>query len=207
LLSLSWPRLQASIDYLPVDTGISRYWESGEIKAGELDALIERARHSVELYDHYRYWEGLSELLTLSSQDAGKPYWQRRQILEQSVAAALEAVRRAPARPRTWLRIARARALLGYAAEQVIPAWKMSILTGRAEPNLMLPRLELGFRYFNSLDKDAVALLRDQAVLTWAMQRPEMLKRVQNGTLDLKLMRKVLSVQNPDIIAAMEASS
>ncbi len=156
LLSLSWPRLQASIDFLPVDTGISRYWESGEIKAGELDALIERARHSVELYDHYRYWEGLSELLILSGQDAGKPYWQRRQILEQSVAAALEAVRRAPARPRTWLRIARARALLGYAAEQVIPAWKMSILTGRAEPNLM---------------------------------------------------RTVLSDQNPDVIAAMEASS
>jgi len=207
LLLLSWPRLQASIDFLPVDTGLSGYWESGEIKAVELDALIERARHSVKLYDHYRYWEGLSELLILSAQDASRPYWQRRQILEQSVTAAIAALRRAPARPRTWLRIARARALLGEPAVQVIPAWKMSILTGRVEPTLMLPRLELGFRYYNALADEDIALLRDQTILTWAVQRAGVLKRLQSGSLDLNLMRKVLSAQNPDIIAEMEASS
>ena len=205
LLSLSWPRLRASLRYLPVDTAMSKYWENREANTGQLDALIERAREAIALHDHYRYWEGLSELQILSGQDMGKPYWQRRQVLEQSILSATEVVRRAPAQPRTWLRIARTRAFLGYTQDELIPAWKMSVLTGRVEPTLMLTRLELGFRYFNGLDDEAVLLLRDQAVLTWAVHRQQVLERLQSGSLDFDLMREVLSGQNQDIVADMEA--
>ncbi|RLA48603.1 MAG: hypothetical protein DRR42_16525, partial [Gammaproteobacteria bacterium] len=130
LLSLSWPRLQASLRYLPVDTAISKYWETREADTGQLDALIVRARETIALHDHYRYWGGLSELQILSGQDMARPYWQRRQVLEQAVLSALEVVERAPAQPRAWLRIARTRAFLGYPVADIIPAWKMSILTG-----------------------------------------------------------------------------
>ena len=205
LLSLSWPRLRASLRYLPVDTALSKYRETREANMEQIDALIERARESIALYDHYRYREGLSELQLLSSQDAAKPYWQRRQVLEQSLSSATEVVGRAPAQPRTWLRIARARAFLGHPQAEVIPPWKMSILTGRVEPTLMLIRLALGFTYFNALDSEAVLLLRDQAVLTWAVNRQDVLGQLQNGALDFDLMRKVLSAQNQDIIAEMEA--
>ncbi len=205
LLSLSWPRLQASLRYLPVDTALSKYWRSREVNQPQLDGLIERAQQAIALYDHYRYWDGLSELQILSGQDAARPYWQRRQALDQSLSAALQVVQRAPAQPRTWLRIARTRAFLGYPQDQVIAAWQMSILTGRVEPTLMLDRLALGFTYFNTLDDEAVALLRDQAVLTWAVKHQAVLQELKNGSLDFNLMRQVLSVQNQDIIAQMEA--
>ena len=205
LLSLSWPRLQASLRYLPVDTAISKYWETREADNGQLDALIVRAQESIALYDHYRYWGGLSELQILSGQDMDKPYWQRRQVLEQAIVSALEVVERAPAQPRAWLRIARTRAFLGYPQDEIIPAWKMSILTGRVEPTLMLTRLELGLMYFNGLDDEAVSLLRDQAVLTWAVHRREVLKRLESGSLDINLMREVLSGRHGDILAEMEA--
>ena len=205
LLSLSWPRLRASVRYLPVDTAISKYWETREVNTPQLDALIERAREAIALHDHYRYWEGLSELQILSGQDMGKPYWQRRQILEQSLLSTGEVVRRAPAKPRAWLRIARVMAFLAYPKDEVISAWKMSVLTGRVEPTLMLARLELGFLYFDGLDNESLALLRDQAVLTWAVRKRQVLKRVQNGSLDFDRMREVLSDHNQDIISEMES--
>ena len=205
LLSLSWPRLRASFRYLPVGNAISKYWETREADNGQLDALIVRARESIALHDHYRYWDGLSELQLLSGQDIAKPYWQRRQVLEQSVSSALEVVERAPAQPRAWLRIARTRAFLGRPQDEVIPAWEMSILTGRVEPTLMLSRLELGLGYFSGLDDEAVLLLRDQAVLTWAVHRRQVLKRLKSGLLDIGLMREVLAGRHEDIIAEMEA--
>ena len=205
LLMLSWSRLQASVRYLPVDTAISKYWETREPNVEQLDALIERAREVIDLHDHYRYWDGLSELQALSSRDESKSYWQRQQALEQSIVSAVEVVKRAPAKPRAWLRIARTKALLGYPADEIIPALKMSVLTGRVEPPLMLARLELGFRYFGGLDDEGVALLRDQVLLTWAVHKRAVLRRLKDGSLDLDLLRKVLSDHHPDIIAEMEA--
>ena len=205
LLSLSWPRLRASLRFLPVDTAISKYWDTREADTGQLDALIERAREAIALHDHYRYWGGLSELQILSGQDMSKPNWQRRQALEQAVLSATKVVERVPAKPRAWLRVARAGAYLGYPVEQVIPAWKMSILTGRVEPTLMLSRLELGLVYFGGLDDEALLLLRDQAVLTWAVHRREVLKRIKNGSLNIDVLREVLTARHPEIVAEMEA--
>ena len=54
LLALSWPRLKASVRYLPVDTAISNYWETREFDRDQLDGLINRAEQSLELHDHYR---------------------------------------------------------------------------------------------------------------------------------------------------------
>jgi len=127
-------------------------------------------------------------------------------VLEQAVESALEVVQRSPAKPRAWLRIARIRAFLGQTPEDVLPAWRMSVLTGRVEPTLMLSRLELGFGYFTGLDDESVSLLRDQTVLTWAVHPHQVLQGLQSGSLDLDLMRAVLTASSQDIITAMEAS-
>lgn len=205
LLALSWPRLQASLGYLPVDTALSSYWKTREFDTTQLNGLIERAKESITIHDHYRYWEGLSELQLLSAQDMSLPAWIRRQALEKSMAAAGEAVRRAPSKPRNWLRIARVGGFLALPAETVIPALKMSILTGRVEPTLMLTRLELGLEYLPDLDTEAVRLLRDQAVLIWTIQKRAMLSRIKSGDMSLDLLREVLSTNNQAIISEMEA--
>jgi hypothetical protein len=205
LLLLSWPRLNASLRYLPVDTAIANYWKTSDFDYAQLGGLIARAEESIAIHDHYRYREGLSELQILRSQDMSLSFWERRQALEQSILAAFEAVKRAPAKPRTWLRIARAKEFLAYPAEEVIPPLKMSILTGRVEPKLMLTRLELGLRYLPVLDDEAVRLIRDQAMLTWASQKRPMLKRIESGALSLDLLREVLSESDQGIILEMEA--
>jgi len=204
LLVLSWPRLKASLHYLPVDTAISKYRESREIDTGQLGGLIERAGESIAIHDHYRYWDGLSELHVLDSQNPARSFWERRRALEESISAAEKAVRRAPTKPRTWLRIASAKEYLAYPSGQVIPALKMSILTGRVEPTLMLTRLELGLRYLHMMDAEGIHLVRDQAVLTWTTQKRPMLKRIESGHLGLALLREVMGGSNQAIISDIE---
>jgi hypothetical protein len=205
LLLLSWPRLQASFSYLPVDTAMSNYWKEREIDYQQLDALIERAAESIELHDHYRYRDGLSELQVLNSQDVDKPFWQHRQSLEQAILEAQEVLTRAPAKPRTWLRIAQIKAYLLHSQDEVISALMMSILTGRVEPTLMLTRLELGLGYLPYLDADAVFLLRDQVLLTWAVEERPMKKRIKDGGLDITRLRTLLTGYNQELLAEMEA--
>ena len=86
LLSLSWPRLRASVHYLPVDTAISNYWKTREVNHAQLDGLVNRAAESITIHDHYRYWEGQSELLILRGQDMNRSFWERREALEKSIA-------------------------------------------------------------------------------------------------------------------------
>jgi len=204
LLALSWPRLQASIRYLPVDTAISNYWESREFDQTQLNGLIHRAEQALEIHDHYRYWEGLSELQILKGMDENKPIWLRRPALEKAITAAEEAIRRAPSKPRNWLSIARAKAMLVFPPETVVSALKMSILTGRVEPTMMLVRLELGLRYLSELDTEGTQLLRDQAVLTWTSQKRALLGRIKSGSMDLDSLRDALSSDNQAIIVELE---
>ena len=205
LLALSWPRLHASLRYLPVDTAISNYWKSREFDNAQLGGLIERAQQAITIHDHYRYFEGLSELQIINGQDMSQTMWQRRKALEASINAAEQALMRSPAKPRTWLRIARAREFLGYTSETIIPPLKMSILTGRYEPTLMTSRLELGFRYLAALDAEGIRLLRDQAVLTWRTEQKTMLKRIKSGAINLDLLSEVLSDGNQAMVLEIEA--
>jgi hypothetical protein len=204
VLALAWPRLQASVRFLPVDTALAKYRESRTIDSAQLDALAERAERAIAAHDHYRYYEGLSELRLLAGNDMQRPYWQRRGQLEQSLSAAEEVVGRAPARPRAWLRIGRIRAALGQPPETVVAAWKLSVLTGRVEPRLMPVRLELGFRYLGALDGEARALLRDQLVLGWSIQQRQVLALIEEGTLAPAAVRELLSGTHPAILAGME---
>jgi len=205
LLSLSWPRFKASVHYLVVDAAIENYWETNEINSSQLDALIIRTREAIAMHDHYRYWEGLSQLQTLSGMDEDKPYVARRQVLEQSLVSAEEVVRRAPARPDTWLRIARTSAFLGKPQQEVTAAWLMSVLTGRVEPTLMPLRLELGFRNYESLDNKSLILLRDQLLLTWRLHRRSVVERLVSGAIEFDRVKALLADYNRDVLAEMVA--
>jgi hypothetical protein len=205
LLVMSWPRLRASVHYLPVDTAMSNYWESRELDDAQVEGLILRAEEAIAIHDHYRYWAGLSELKIISSQSMSKSLWQRRQALESAIETAEEAVRRAPSNPRVWLRIARTKEVLGRPAQQIIPPMVMSILTGRVEPTLMLARLELGLRHLSSMNEANARLLQDQVVLTWSMHQRAMAARIKSGNLNLDVLRGVLDQSQAAIIAEMEA--
>ncbi len=201
LVTIAVPRLQASLHFLPVDAAIQRYFDSGEIPGAQLDALERRADEAMQRAAHYRYADGLSFINYLQALDAADKPWLQRPALHRSMTSGLEAVRRAPAEPRTWLRIARASAVLDRERTAVVTALEMSILTGRVEPELLLPRLELGYRYLPLLDEDSVALLRDQTLLTWRVNPRALHRALDAGTLDPDRVRSVLGEAGADFFA------
>ena len=203
LLYLSWERLGASVRFLAVDTAIDNYWESGAIEPAQVDALIERADEVIALHDHHRYWEALSQLQTLSGMDENRPFEARREVLEQSLESAREVVSQAPARPGTWLRMARTAAFLGHPRNEVIAAWRTSVLTGRVEPPLMRIRLELGFHYYPALDGESLRLLRDQLLLAWKIDRRGVVASLADGRLDRAKVNGLLAGYADDVLAEM----
>jgi len=205
LLALAWPRLRASIEYLPVETALGNYYSSGAIPTAQLEGLAQRARDALALHDHYRYWNGLSLLTYLRALDAATPAWLRGPALHQSLDAAEEAIQRAPARPQIWLRIATVRAHLGQAPERVIPPLKMSILTGRVEPTLLLPRLRLAYAYLPLLDLETRRLLRDQTLLAWRVDQREFVRDLGEGAIDFARVRQLLEQSDRALLKEMEA--
>ena len=204
LLTLAAPRLQAALAYLPVDTALNRYFREGEIPSAQLAALRARAEAAIGHHPHYRYSDGLSQLNYLQALDVADRPWLRRPALNRSLDAGLEAVARAPAKPRAWLRVARARAALGEEPTQVVDALTLSILTGRVEPTLLLPRLELGLLYAEALDEEARALVSDQALLAWRTQERAFRRALDEGRLDLSRIESVLGRRSDTIVRALE---
>lgn len=206
LLTLSWPRLQASLAYLPVDTAIRNYYASREIPSAQLPGLIERTRQAIDRNDHYRYRDGLSTLLYLRGLDERSPTRQRRPAFEQAIAEAQNVVAAAPARPMAWQRIARTHALLGHGPEQIIAPLKMSIYAGRVEPTLLPGRLELGYRYRSALDDEAAGLLRDQTLLGWKLQPRQLTRAIEQQRIGWQGVRELLGGRNDRVLQEMEAS-
>jgi hypothetical protein len=105
LLSLSWPRLQASLRFLPVDIGMARYYRDQQIPTDRLAVLIRFALEAIGHHDHYRYHNGLSLLHYLRALDVYTPARERRDAYRQAEAAAMASLSQAPAQPAAWLRL------------------------------------------------------------------------------------------------------
>ena len=189
---LAWPRLHASLLYLPVDTAIGNYYRDGRIDGRQLEALRARAREAIAVHPHHRYWEGLSLLHFVAAADPRKRLYERRDAFEASIRAGEASLGLAPAQPRAWLRVARARAWLRYQPEQVIEALKMAIYTGRVEPALVHARLELGFAYLPRMDAEARAMLRDQLLLAWRMRPRDLVRELRTGSLKFQPVEALL---------------
>jgi hypothetical protein len=207
LLLLAVPRLQASLEFLPVDTAIKRYFREGEVPSAQLDALKARTRGAIAIHPHYRYHDALSLLNYLQAIDErGKP-WLQRPALRRAVSAGLASTARAPAQPRTWLRIARARSVLGDDPAEIAAALELSILAGRVEPSLLLPRLELGYAHLDRLAPDTVDLLRDQTLLAWRVDERGFRRAVQAGRLDVSRVESVIGDRDLTIVEALRGNS
>ena len=206
LFYLAYPRVHASLLYLPVDTAISNYWDSSEVPSGQLQGLQQRASESIEIYPHYRYWDGLSFLYLLEGADTSKKLFERREAFEQAIEAAQISLGRAPSQPRAWFRIARAGAWLRYPAAEVIAALKMAIYTGRVDPSLLMARLMLGLSYLPVMDAEASGLMRDQAVLAWQLQPLEVTRAIKEGALSFSKLEELLGETHGEVIAGIRES-
>ena len=207
LIYLAYPRLHASLLYLPVDTAINRFYDTQEIPSGQLEGLQARAQDAIDIHPHHRYWDGLSLLYFLQGSDTSGPLFERRQAHENTIEAAEASLALAPGQPRTWLRIAQARSWLRYPPEQVIDALQMAIYTGRVEPSLLMTRLRLGLAYLPRMDAEATAMLRDQLLLAWRLQPRDVTRAVKQRSLRWASIEQLLAESDRAVLAEIEESA
>jgi hypothetical protein len=206
ILLLSWPRFQASMRYLPVELALDRYYREQEIPSNRLDTLVKFSQQAIDYHDHYRYHDGLSLLQLLRGLDLETPALERRDAYRLSEQEALESLRQAPAQSGTWLRVATIRGILHDPPESVIESWKMSVFTGRTQATLMPRRVEVGLLFLDSMDQEAVGMLRDQLLLGWRANSRSMIPVLDTHDRQLEKTRKLIGNLDVDAIAEMEES-
>ena len=205
VLSLSWPRFQASFRYLPVDIAISRYYIDHEIPSYRLAILVEFAQQAIGYHDHYRYHEGLSVLHYLQALDPYTPALERRPAYRLAESEAIASLQVAPAQAATWLRLATVRWILHDEPEDIIGPWKMSIFTGRTISTQFANRVDIGLSQHEFMDAEAVAMLRDQLLLGWRAQQRSLVRILARRDRDLVVARELLAETDPLALADMEA--
>jgi len=205
VLLLAWPRFLAAFRYLPVDIALDRYQADGQIPSDRLTVLLGFAQRAIAHHDHYRYRDGLSRLHYLRGLDPYTPALQRRPAYELAAAEAVAALRRAPAQPAVWLRLASVRWILRDEPHAVIEPWKLSIFTDRTNASLYAQRVDLGLAHRAFLDDEALALLRDQLLLAWRSQPGTLIQVLARRDRGLAVTRELLEHNDPAALAEMEA--
>jgi hypothetical protein len=205
VLVLAWPRLQASIRYLPVEIGIERYLATGDIPTERLPVLIRFSKEAIEHQDHYRYHDGLSQLHLMRAVDLQTPARERRDAYLAAASEAQQSLQRAPAQPITWLRLARLRWILRKEHQTVVEAWKMSVFSGRTTITLLKQRVEIGLAYRAALDEEGVAMLRDQILLAWRLIPGPLVNMLSTRDRNLNVTRPLIKDSDPAALADIEA--
>ena len=198
-LNLSYPRLTSSLTYLPVDAALKHQWEDYPIKLNQFPGLIDTAKHSIEQLDEARYWQGLGWLHYLHASAQGITTREGKQSLSHAQNAFETFLKKSPASPAEWLRLAWTHAQLGHEAEAVINTLKMSLYTGRAERYLMPNRLELALRYAEHFAPEDKGMLQDQLQLTWRFYQRDMLTFINTGAYKKSTLYRLLG-NNPELI-------
>jgi len=207
LLALSVPRLRSDFVYLRVDNALRNHWVSRPIPRDRYPELLQAAQTSIAVLDDGRYRDSLAWLQYLYAQSLGLDSPQRQDELRLAKPAFEAALSSTPASPRNWLQLGWINATIGdpkSGISSVIEAWRMSVLTGRAERHLLVSRLELGLRYAEFLTEDDLDLLRDQLLLAWRYRRGQVKTSILSSGSDLKTIRGLLYLQAPDVLDEME---
>ena len=204
VISLAWPRVLASVRYLPVDRALSRYYADNDIPTDRLLVLIGFAGEAIGMHDHYRYRDGLSQLHYLRGLDVNTPALERRGAYREAESEAMESLRTAPAQSSLWLRLALVRWVLHDEPETIVEPWKMSVFTGRSHSSLFAHRVEIGMAHLEYLDQEGRAMLRDQLRLAWKIRPGTLVRVLARRDPGLLLTRDLLGVGDPGLLAEME---
>lgn len=186
LLILGVPSLVAALSLLPGDPVLHAIRTGGTWDGDGLDRLAETRERAAR-------WSGDGRLLTdlalAQMLQAGPPgssdpdsnrLWER---AEENLRAGLA---RSPASPHAWARLAQVQLVNGRPADEVVKALRMSLMTGRNERELALPRLVIGNQVRYAWDPEMTEEMLDQIRLAWRGSESALARSaIRHGYADL----------------------
>lgn len=204
VLSMAWPRLLSSLQFLPAQQTLPRLYEPQATEKVDIPALRSRTQGAISLHDVYSYHFALSLLDYVQASEPRISLFSKRQLLESSFNEAKLALEGAPLQPELWLRLAFTGAQTFVPASELVQYFQMAIWSGRVEPTNLIARLHIGFALMPQLDANGLSLLRDQVLLAWNLKQPEFRNAVRNGQLNYSRIVGLMSTTHPDVVREME---
>lgn len=204
VLVMSWTRFISSIQFVPVQQELRRYFSGNELATEELEQLLTQSHRAVDTLDYYAYHSALSLLYFLQAGSPEISLYNRNLLLQQSIDEARVSLRSAPLQPELWLRVVQAGFTLFMSPRELSDNWRMAIWSGRVEPTHLMQRIQTGLALQSSLDDDGLILLRDQVLLAWNLKQPEMIRLIKQGKINRTRLELLLKKSHPDIVADME---
>lgn len=201
---LSYPRFTSSLSFLPVDAALKRHWEDYQIKQNQFPVLIGIAEKTIQKLDLAHYRQGLGWLYYLQASALEFDTAEARDALIQAQNAFETSLKKSPANPASWLRLAWIHALLNHDSSLIVKTLNMSFYTGRAERYLVLNRLDLALQYADYFDVEDLPLLRDQIQLGWRFFQTDMLRLIQSGTFDKYTLLELITTSHPDLVTKIQ---
>ena len=195
LVALSVPHLIAGIATAPFDEAVRSLGRGAELDDKTMRLARGSREHAMRLTGEGRYFAEAAALrFTTLQQEADRSGVAWRDDLDTVIAAHRTALERAPSQPFLWNRLALAATLRDGYGPLVADALRMSLATGRYEPRLVLPRLELALPAWNRLPAVLQSEFGDQIVLAMRWD-PDGLVALTHRTWRLAETRAALAVE------------
>jgi hypothetical protein len=201
LLVLALPRFVSAVVMLPVEPVLDALQEGRPVSDEDLARFASRSSIARQFSSSGRLATDLAAAkLAQAERLPTRAQTERRELVEEAAALLEEGLAASPANSFAWARLAYARVLKDGAGAGAADAWRMSVLTGPAEPRLALWRTRLGLAltpYFIEGDHD---LLDRQIRFAWRADGKKLASFAKSAGPDtIRVIRAALLDQPEDL--------
>ena len=171
MLLISLPRLIGSVYALYPETLLKQNTPLTDEVYGK---AIDNLNDALQWHNDPRYWQlmGICYLHLFNS--PAQSTEEKLRLLDKAQDSMVNGLKGSPIDPFAWFRLASARSLAGASVDSVAAAYKLSLYSGRVEPELVMPRLILGYKYLYAFDSELRQMWLKQIPIAYQFQPAEL---------------------------------
>ena len=194
LLMLALPRFVAGLYALYPDAATRQAPENLPVEVYQ--KCIADLNAALNWNERPEYWQSQALwYLALSNKSPEK----RPALIKDAHNAIIRGLKLSPVDPYGWYRLAAVGKMLKLPPESTINALRLSFYAGRVEPDLVMPRLSLGYTYFNRFDTEMQRLFQKQIAIAWTFQPDQLVKFVALHPESKALVEQALTNSPEDL--------
>ena len=171
LLALSMPRFISSLYSLYPETLLK---QTKTIKDAFYYNAINELDTAISWHNDPLYWQNKALCYLKLYYSTTTTPEQKSDALKLGQSALEQGLSLSPIDPFAWYRLASARDLANADIKQIQSAYKLSLYSGRVEPELLSPRIKFGLNHSKSFDFEANELWLKQIPVLFQLQSTEL---------------------------------
>ena len=178
VLALAVPRLLSSCYALYPEVAYKKDQETALTTDIYEKCISDLARALSWHQSAYDWQEQAFFYLKLFSLQPFQAHEKKRELLKNAQTAINQGLALSPVDPFGWFHLATVNRLLQEPPAQVIGDLRLSLYSGRVEPELVMGRLAFSHRYYLDFNQDMQQQWQKQLLLAWNFKGPELIRFV-----------------------------